>query len=69
MGKIKVNTVITVTNNEFSPFSLSVGDILRKEALVVLTYLSQLVTEKLNKPTSYVRGWVNGWTAILIARF
>ena len=42
---------------------------LGKEALVVLSNLSRLMAEKLEEPTSHVRGWVNGLIAIAVARY
>ena len=41
---------------------------LGKEDLVVLTNLSQLMAEKLQETISHVRGWVNAWIAIVVAR-
>ena len=43
----------------FSPFSLSVHGIIRKEAIVVLMNLSRLMAVKLEEPLSHVCGWVN----------
>ena len=40
-----------------------------KEALVVLTNLSQLMAEKPEEPISHVRGWVNIWISITAVRF
>ena len=42
--------------------------ILRKEALVVLTNLSRIMSEKLKERLSHIRGWVNGWIVINISR-
>ena len=52
----------------FSLFSLSVDGMLGKEALVVLTNLSQLVAEKLEEPISHLRGWFNGRISIAVVR-
>ena len=49
-------------------FVLSLDGMLEKEALVVLTNLIRLMAEKLKKPLSHVRGWVNGRIAITVAR-
>ena len=43
----------------FSPFFLSADGMLVKDALVILSNLSQLMSEKLEEPISHVRGWVN----------
>ena len=52
----------------FSPLILLVDSILGKEALVVLTNLSQLIATKLEEPFSQVRGWFNGLIEIVITR-
>ena len=52
----------------FSPFVISVHGVLGKEALFVITNLSQLVVEKMDEPISQVRGWINDQIAIAIAR-
>ena len=41
---------------------------LGKEALVILTNLSQLIATKIEEPLSQVRGWVNVRIAITVAR-
>ena len=41
---------------------------LDKEALVVLTTLSQLIVEKLEEPISHGCGWVNSHIVIAVAR-
>ena len=48
---------------------ISVYGMFRKEDLVVLTNLSQLIAEKLEEPISHVRDWVNSRIAIMVARF
>ena len=52
----------------FSPFVLSVDEILGKEAQVVLATLSQLMTEKIEEHIFHIKGWVNGRIAIDFAR-
>ena len=42
---------------------------LGKGALVVLTYLSRLVTEKLEETLSHVRDWVSGRIEIAVASY
>ena len=49
-------------------FSLSVDDMLRNEALVVLKNLSRLMATKLEELLSHIRGWVNSWISIAVAR-
>ena len=39
-----------------------------KEALVVLTQLSQTMAEKKYNPFLYVQGWINGQIAIAVTR-
>ena len=41
---------------------------LEKEALIVLTNLSQLMAAKIEEPILHVRGWVNGRIAIKVGR-
>ena len=41
---------------------------LEKEALILLTNLSQLMVAKLKEPISHVHGWFNGQIAIAVAR-
>ena len=53
-------------NKHFSPFVLSVGGMLKKESLVILTTLSQLMAEKTEEPIPHIRGWVNGRIAIAV---
>ena len=57
-----------MSNGKISPFVLSVDGMLRKEALSILTKLSQLIAIKIEEPLSQVRGWVNGQTAIVVTR-
>ena len=52
----------------FSPFFLSVKCMIGREALVVLAQLSQTMAEKMYKPISYVRVWINGRITIEVAR-
>ena len=52
----------------FSLFLLSVDGMLGKEALVVLTNLSRLISTKLKEPLSQVRGWFNGLITITATR-
>ena len=40
----------------FSPFLISIGGIIVKEALVLLANLSQLMAEKMDEPISHLRG-------------
>ena len=54
---------------EKSSFTLLVDGMLRKEALVLLSTLSQLMAEEHEEPISHVCGWVNGWIAIAVQRF
>ena len=51
-----------------SPFVLSVGGIIGREALVVLSQLIRFMVEKQEEPLSQVRDWVNGRMAIAVAR-
>ena len=51
-----------------SPFIISVGGMLGREALVVLTNLIQLVTEKMYDPILNVRGWINRRIPIAVTR-
>ena len=50
-----------------SPFVLLLNGMLGKEALAVLTNLSQLMAEKLKEPISHIRGWVNVCIKIAVA--
>ena len=43
-------------------------DVIGKEALVVLTHLSQLMVKKLKEPLSHVHGWVNVQIIIVLTR-
>ena len=52
----------------FSLFVLSVDGMMGKEALVLLTNLSQIMAAKMDEPISHITGWVNGWIAIVVAR-
>ena len=49
-------------------FSLSVDDMLRNEALVVLKNLSRLMATKLEELLSHICGWGNSWISIAVAR-
>ena len=49
-------------------FVLSVGGMLGREALVILSKLIWFMAEKREEPLSQVRGWVNGLIAIAVAR-
>ena len=42
--------------------------VMGKEALVVLTTLSQLIAAKLDKSISHITGWDNGWVSITVVR-
>ena len=59
----------TINGNIFSSFILSVDGIIRKEDLVTLSNLSEIMAEKLKEIILHVRGWVNGWIEIVVARF
>ena len=52
----------------FSPFVLSVDGLLGREALVVISQLSQTMAEKREEPLSQVQGWLNGHIDIAVAR-
>ena len=52
----------------FSPFVFSVDGMLGREALVVLSQLSQFMAAKRAEPLSQVRAWIKGRIAIAIAR-
>ena len=52
----------------FSWFVLSVGGMLAKEALVVLTSFSQIMAAKVEEPILHVCGWINGQITITFAR-
>ena len=52
----------------FSPFVLSVGGMIGREALIVLTNLIQLMAEKMNEPILHVQGWIKSRIAITVAR-
>ena len=41
---------------------------IRKEALVALTILSQPMVAKIDESMSHIRGWVNGWVTIAVLR-
>ena len=62
-----VSTV--TTNGFFSPFVLSVDGMLGRAALVVLSQLSRFMADKMEETLSQVREWVNGRTAIAVARY
>ena len=50
-----------------SPLFLSVYGMLRKEAIVILANLSQLMAKKPKEPLSSGCGWVNIWIVIVVA--
>ena len=52
----------------FSSFVLSVDGMLGKEDLVVLANLIPIMGEKIEGPIFHVRGWINGWISITVAR-
>ena len=57
----RISRVSTVTiKGNFSPFVLSVNDMIGRESLVVLVQLSRTVEAKMDKPISKLRGWTNG---------
>ena len=65
----RISTVSTAKINvKFSTFIFSVYGMPGKEALVVLTNLSQIMAEKLEEPISHVRGWVNSRSSITFVR-
>ena len=41
---------------------------LGKEAQVVLVTSSRLIAAKTEEPILHVKGWVNGWITIVVAR-
>ena len=43
----------------FSPFVIYVDGVLGKEALIVLTNLSQLMAEEMDEPILHMQGWIN----------
>ena len=49
-------------------FFLSVDWIMGKEEILVLSTLSQIMAAKMDKPISYVTGWVNVRIAIVVVR-
>ena len=53
--------------NSFSVF-ISVGSMLVKDALAVLTNLSLIMAEKTEEPISHARGWINGQIEIALVR-
>ena len=52
----------------FSLFVLSLDIMLCKEALFILTTLSQIMEEKLMKPISNIRGWFNGRITVMLVK-
>ena len=52
----------------FSLFVLSIDGMIGKEALVLLTSLSQLMAEKMDKSISHASGWINGRIKIAATR-
>ena len=52
----------------FPPFILSDNGMLQRKALVILANLTRLMAEKMEEPILHVRVWVNGQTAITVAR-
>ena len=70
ISKRRIRTTSTSTSNRnyFLGFSLSVDDMLWKDALDAIMYLRQLMAEKLKEPISDIRGWVNGQIVIAVAR-
>ena len=52
----------------FSLFVISVGGMLGKEALFLLSRLSRVIAKKREEPIFQVRGWVDGRITIAIAR-
>ena len=56
-SKIRISMVSTTTSNEiFSLFYISVNDMLGKEALFLLTSLSQPIVAKMDEPILHMRG-------------
>ena len=53
---------------QFSMFVLSVYGMVGREALVTIANLSRLMAEKMDEPISYVQGWVNSRTTIVLMR-
>ena len=39
-----------------------------KEAQVVIATLSQFMAAKIDEPILHIKGWVNGWILIAVAR-
>ena len=52
----------------FSLFVLSVYGMMGKEALVILATLSRIMSEKIDKHISHIKGWVNVRIKITFAR-
>ena len=52
----------------FYPFVISVRGVIGREALVVLAKLSQLMAVKMDTRIFHVKGWINGWITIIVAR-
>ena len=57
-----------MSERKISSFLFSVDGVLGKEALVVLTDLSQLMAEKMEEPLSHVGFWISGWISIVVKR-
>ena len=52
----------------FSPLVIYIDGVLGKEALVVLTNLSQIMATKIEEPIFHVSGWINGRIAIVVVQ-
>ena len=52
----------------FSPFVLLVDGMIGREALAVLSQMSQFMSEKREEPLLQLRGWVNRHITIYVAR-
>ena len=50
----------------FSPFVLSVDEMLGRKPLVVLSQLNRVMADKNKDPVLQVQGWVNIWIAITV---
>ena len=53
---------------KLSSFFLSVDGMLRREARVVIENLSRVMAAKMDEPILQVRGQINVWIAIAVAR-
>ena len=65
---IRMVSTTTLNINNFLCFLIFVDGMFGKEALVILASLSQLISEKMDKPILHVRGWINGWIAMIVVR-